>query len=210
MIASLEWEAEDRNCAQAVGLVSFIKKYKFVASLYMLSDILPPLANLSRAFQRKDIDFSIVSPLVQATKATIETLLLTLGEHFHSLPTALLELRSSVICQPSAYEVEQFKKKIYDKYLLVLLDHIAGRFPDVALLEGFRMFDPADVPEELSLLASHRSESLRVLTDHYGHHGIVNAEASQVELKTFNHIVASNVELKGMTSRQLMSHLLKV
>ena len=51
VIASLEQEAEERNCAQAVGLVSFIKKYKFVASLYMLSDILPPLANLSRAFQ---------------------------------------------------------------------------------------------------------------------------------------------------------------
>ncbi len=47
VITSLEREAEELNCAQAAGLVAFVKKYKFVAALYMLSDILPPLVNLS-------------------------------------------------------------------------------------------------------------------------------------------------------------------
>ena len=73
VITSLEREAE-RNCAQAAGLVGFIKQCKFVASLYMLSDVLPLLANLSRAFQ-KDVDFTVVKPpkpLVQGTKATTD------------------------------------------------------------------------------------------------------------------------------------------
>ena len=57
---SLEREAEERNCTQAAGLVVFAKKYKFVAALYMFSDVLPSLANLSRAFQRKEVDFTVV------------------------------------------------------------------------------------------------------------------------------------------------------
>ena len=50
---------------------------------------------------------------------------------------------------------------------------------------------------------------LRILTDHYGQHGIINTEECQVELKTFNSVVASNAELKEMSVHQLMSHLLK-
>ena len=90
VITSLEREAEEQNCAQAAGLVAFAKKYKFVAALYMFSDVLPPLANL---FQRKEVDFTAVKPLVQGTKATIDALPMTPGEHFQSLSTVLPELR---------------------------------------------------------------------------------------------------------------------
>ena len=41
-------KAEKQTCAQAAGLVTFVKKYKLVATLYILSDILSVLANLSR------------------------------------------------------------------------------------------------------------------------------------------------------------------
>ena len=112
VVASLEHEAEERNCTQATGLVSFVKRYMFVAFFYMMSDILPPLANLSRAFQRKDVDFTVIKPLVQATKATIESLLVTPGEYFSSLATILLELRSSGIHQPSSFKVDQFRKNV--------------------------------------------------------------------------------------------------
>ena len=47
----------------------------------MLSDVLPPLANLSRAFQRKEVDFTVVNPLVEGTKATIDAFLMTSGEY---------------------------------------------------------------------------------------------------------------------------------
>ena len=90
VITSLEREAEEQNCAQAAGLVAFIKKYKFVAVLYILSDVLPPLTNLSHAFQRKEVDFTVVKALVQGTKVTIDALLMTPGEHFQSLPTVYL------------------------------------------------------------------------------------------------------------------------
>ena len=209
VITSLEREAEKRNCAQAAGLVGFIKQYKFVASLYMLSDVLPPLANLSRAFQKKDVDFTVIKPLVQGTKATIDSLSMTPGQYFQSLPAIIPELRQYGVHQPSDHEVQNFKANVYDKYLIVLSRNITGRFPDVALLEGFGIFDPVGLSNNLTLHATHGAENLRVLTDHYGRDGVVNVEGSQVELKTFNSIVASSVPLKTMTTRQLMSHVLK-
>ena len=52
VIISLEQEAADHNDAQALGLAVYVKSYKFVATLLMLSVILPPLALLSRAFKK--------------------------------------------------------------------------------------------------------------------------------------------------------------
>ena len=94
MTVSLEKEAEEHHNAEALGLASFIKKYmyKFIAALYMFSDVLPPLASLCRAFQKHDVDFTIVKPLVVGTKSAVDTFLTAPGEFFNSLPTVLLEL----------------------------------------------------------------------------------------------------------------------
>ena len=64
VLVSLEREATERHDAQARGLALFVKDSFFVASVYFESDILPPLAQLSRAFQKTSIDFSMVKPLV--------------------------------------------------------------------------------------------------------------------------------------------------
>ena len=82
VLTSLEREATERNDAQAHGLAVFVKDSFFVASVYFLSDILPPLAQLSRAFQKTSIDFSIVKPLVQGTKGCIKELIANHGEIF--------------------------------------------------------------------------------------------------------------------------------
>ena len=85
--------------------------------------------------------------MVQANKATIEPLLVTPGEHFSSLATIISELKSSGIHQPSIFEVDQFRKNVYEKYLHVLSDHITGRFPNTTLLDGFGIFDPISLPQ---------------------------------------------------------------
>lgn len=140
VITSLEREAQEQNDAQASGLATFVKKYILVGTLYMLSDV-PPLAKLSHAFQRRNVDFSMVKPLIQGTKATVGALLLTLGEYFHSLPTVFPELRQCGISQPSEKQQDTFKQDVY-KYLVILSQHISGRFRDGSLMEGFGLFDP--------------------------------------------------------------------
>ena len=112
VIVSLEREATERTCVEAHGLAVFVQKYEFVATLHMLSDVLPPLAQLSRAFQTKDIDFSIVRPLVAATIATIHTLMDHPGEHFKSLPGVLENLQQFNISQPSSEQRENYVENI--------------------------------------------------------------------------------------------------
>ena len=177
--------------------------------MYMFSDILPPLAGLSRAFQKHDIDFTVVKPLVVGTKAAIDALLLSPGDCFSSLPTVLPELKQFGVQQPTDHQVEEFKQHVYNKYLITLSHHITNRFPDMSLLEGFSIFDPSAIPLDLSLQPNHGSENLQVLIDHYGTHNIIDSQATKTELRTFNSVVASNSELKQLTIQQLMRHVIK-
>ena len=122
VITSLEREAEEQNNAGAAGLAAFVKTYKFVAALYMFSDVLPPLASLSRAFQKHDIDFTVIKPLVIGTKAAIDALYESPGEHFSSLPTILPQLQDYGVQQGTDHIVQQLKENVYCKYLAALLN----------------------------------------------------------------------------------------
>ena len=51
LLTTLEREVAERDNAVARGLVRAIKLYKFVAMLYLLSDVLPHLSTLSLVFQ---------------------------------------------------------------------------------------------------------------------------------------------------------------
>ena len=52
LLTTLEREVAEKNDAVALGLVRAVKSYSFVATLYLLSDVLPHLSSLSLVFQR--------------------------------------------------------------------------------------------------------------------------------------------------------------
>ena len=74
VLLNLDREATHRHEAQAVGLLTFCRSFKFLASVLQLSDALPALENLSKSFQRKDLDYSSIQPLVERTIAKIRSL----------------------------------------------------------------------------------------------------------------------------------------
>ena len=204
VILSLDKERTENNCAEAAGLCTFIRSYSFIASLYIFSDVLPPLASLSHAFQWKDVNFTVVKRLVNCTLAAINALRATPGEHFEHLPSVIAELEEYGINPPSDSQVENFKRNVYDKYLKTLADHIIHRFPDMDLLEAFSLFDASTIPEELESHGSHGQSELQVLVDHYGPHNVINGES---KLKVFNSVVADNGQLKQLPPRELMTHI---
>jgi len=58
ILVSLDREASENGEPTAHGLYKFMKSYKFVATAYLLSDVLPHLSRLSRIFQKENVDLS--------------------------------------------------------------------------------------------------------------------------------------------------------
>ena len=81
VIASLEREATERGDALAVGLSRVVKHYNFVASLYMMCDVLPKVSRLSRIFQFSTIDMSSLHKYVTTAVEALKLLVHTDGEY---------------------------------------------------------------------------------------------------------------------------------
>ena len=163
VITSLEREASECRDAQALGLATFLKSHRFVGTLLMLSDVLPPLASLSRAFQRKDLDYSLVKPLVIGVIATLDKMKTTLGQHYCSLQRVVEEDLDAF--DISIAMVDTFKAGIYDPFLDALICHIKRRFPDIDLLQVFSIFDVRSWPEVL--YDDFGNDHLDTLADNY-------------------------------------------
>ena len=68
----LDYEASERSEPTASGLLNFMRKYFFVASLSLYADVLPHLSKLSGMLQSSSLDFSVLSPVVDSCIASIE------------------------------------------------------------------------------------------------------------------------------------------
>ena len=81
----LHYEASEQSEPTASGLLDFMRKYFFVASLSLYADVLPHLSKLSRMLQSSSLDFSVLSPVVDSCIASIEELLQSPGKYFPKL-----------------------------------------------------------------------------------------------------------------------------
>ena len=67
ILVSRDREASKNGEPSAHGLYKFMKCYNFVATVYLLSDVLPHLSRLSRIFQREDVDLSLIQPCLKTS-----------------------------------------------------------------------------------------------------------------------------------------------
>ena len=112
VLSSLEREASERSDARAQGLATFIKIYKFVASVYIRSDLLPHLASLRKAFQKKNLNFSAVKPLVQGIKAVVAAQEHSPSLHFQSIPVAMVKLSENGFEHYNEDKMRKFKRGV--------------------------------------------------------------------------------------------------
>ena len=175
----------------------------------MLSDVLPPLAQLSRAFQTKYIDFSMVRPLVAAAIATIQTLKDHPGEHFKSLPDVLKNLQQFNISNPSSEQRENYVGNIYKKYMSTLLQHLENRFPDVKIIEAFSIFDVMSLPDDPVQCQSAGTPHLDTLCAHYGPYCVIAADSLKPEYPLFVNSVTTDDRLGKLSTREVMMTLVE-
>ena len=86
----------------ARGLLQTLKCYKFVATLYLLSDVLSLLSKLSLIFQKENIDLCVVRPAVSSTIAAVKVLRDTPGVYLKQLDQTVDKLTTDFGLQISS------------------------------------------------------------------------------------------------------------
>ena len=69
----MENEATSAHDPVARGNIQEVKKFKFLATLHLLDDVIFLLTKLSKVFQKENVDFSIIAPMVQSTIEAVKT-----------------------------------------------------------------------------------------------------------------------------------------
>lgn len=105
----------------------------------MMSDILPILSHLSKLFQKQNLDFSLIQPLVKSTVTQLEALKTVPGDFFQQVDGVISNALKDFDMRSSSKV--NFKRNVYNKYLENLCKHIEDRFPDAVLLESFSVFN---------------------------------------------------------------------
>ncbi|CAM4671443.1 unnamed protein product [Leuciscus chuanchicus] len=71
VLAALAEESEVNRCPSAKELHFFLAKYRFVAAVYMQTDVLPHLSCLSKLFQKEKVNFLALKYQVPVTVAAL-------------------------------------------------------------------------------------------------------------------------------------------
>lgn len=130
------------NDATACGLLKKMRSIQFLGDLYILKDILPILAQLSKYFQKDVISFSAINPAVKMTKDKIKT----------EKPLETLKADSDSfanMCGDIKWNVRdsEYLHKLLTNYTNALIENIDDRFNDsMKLLSAFQILEPTLVP----------------------------------------------------------------
>ena len=165
----------------------------------MLSDTLPPLASLSRAFQHKDLEYSLVKPLVSGTLATLHNLKAYPGQHLTSIDKVLEEDLAEF--EISYRYSHTFKASVYNKPLDAVESHFQRRFPD---MEAFSVFDGKSWPDDLQ---GYGQDHLITLATQFTY-VLINGEELKGDWELFKNSAGPSLPFHSMEAQEVMTTVL--
>ena len=181
ILVSLDREASEKGEATAHGLLSFMKCYKFVATTYLLSDVLPHISRLSRIFQKENVDLTLIQPCLQTTIDAIKDYKDNTGPNLRKLDNVLAtELKDFHITASDAQK-EEFKSSIQRKYIGTLITGLENRFPDITELSAFSIFDPSKIPSSQEEFAVYGTDKLEHIVATYGNGPNADVDGGECE-----------------------------
>ncbi|KAI6649896.1 Zinc finger protein [Oopsacas minuta] len=150
LVSTFEEIYAETGDAESHGIATLLLKYKTVACIYMLSDVLHIVAKLQGSLQAKDIDLASVPSMVASTTKRLLELKedVTSSTWFkeHSLvftDDAQLGEKHIVVLEE---EKSEFLHKVYRPYLQSVIDHINVRMESTELISAMSVFDPRHLP----------------------------------------------------------------
>ena len=148
ILVTLDRKAPENGEPTAHGLFKFMKCYKFVACLYLLSDVFPHLSRLSCIFQKEDVDLSLVQPCLKTTIDAIKEYMHCPGPNLSKVDDVLVtDLKDFQIIATDSQK-DTFKSSLQAVYIQAIIDQLYNRFPHVELIDSFSIFDPCTLPSD--------------------------------------------------------------
>lgn len=202
LLVSLDREASERGEPTALGLLRFVKSYKFVACAHLLADVLPHLGRLSRIFQKQNVDLTLIQPCLKVTIDSIKQYKDHPGPHLSKVREVVTsELKDFDIPISDAKE-EEFKA-LQSKYIEAVVDGLQDRFPNVSELEAFSLFDPQKCPASEDELIIYGQNKLDILQTTYGTGDVpdVVSEACASEWESLKRLILqkySHMDMRSM------------
>ena len=149
--------------------MKIMKTFNFVATIMMLSDVLPILTSLSKALRAKKSDFSLVASQLRYVQQSI----LQIKEHPHDQQflSSLHETVMSLEIHEQDLEAarEKFNTSILQPHLNEVSSQISCRFQDsLGILTAFGIFDPQKCPTDIHKLQEYGNNEMERLLEFYG------------------------------------------
>ena len=189
--------------------------FRLLATTYLLVDILPVLARLSKRFQRSHVDFTTITDGVGVTTSTLTT--------FKSTPgSKLQDFLSQIPATPSSsqsfyymgHQISDSQKQRDDfirnrtKLIDKLLDNLKSRFPDGGIVGSFSILDPQNLPSPTDL-ASYGNSEIDTLSLHYGDSKETDDGVEMEQVLNGQELKDEWVQFKQMVSKNLRDALIQ-
>lgn len=167
---------DGKSAATGFGCAKVLRSFKFIATLELFRTVLPELAELSRVFQTRDLDFTAISSRVSVTRQSIEAkaqLASSVKDHLQALKSADAKAAAALVPpnDPLMHQInvrlEALKGKgveirednetrrrefaaVRAQWLRALVDGLNRRFPAPQLFSDLAtLFDPKNLPASI-------------------------------------------------------------
>ena len=165
----------DEQGQRAKGILKNLMSEKFVKYLYFMMDVTKILSTLSKTFQNDDLCITDVVTSLETTLTLLEELRLEKGPQYKKFIENYSQKAAILKCGKNNTQEVQLTGKgtsldsQFDSFLTDVKSYLDTRFGNLQEepLSYFRVFDPREMPQERSRLASHGNNEVKLLVEHF-------------------------------------------
>ena len=176
--------------ATACGLLTQTRCHKFIGAIYILKEVLAPLAVLSKTLQQGELSFAGLPPAVSYCLAKLDDVLKRKDVILATLSDDLAENGKFGLAGIQITEASTtFLGGLLTTYVAKLKENISARFPSLPLVQAFSIFDLQRLPaKEATDFKTYGVNHVATLSDHFGVTEYVDVEALKSEWEHFKFV----------------------
>ena len=163
----------------SVNLYEDLCNWRMIGFFYFLYDILSHLTKLSKFFQRENLRFCDIRPMIEGTINSIEKEYVNINDaqHFFGVNFQNLMIITNPFNSPPnigshslKFTNEDYDDLIVDiyRYSSSVVEEIKNRFPNVELIDSFKILNPREWNLTNDNISSYGRKELSVLLEHFG------------------------------------------